>query len=317
MDYSHSIYTVYILLNTMIDIKHLITVILSSVSLYNFSQEKTIFIKDSITQEPVPFVSVQFIDKQNGIYADETGLAIIPDSVQEILISQIAYNKKLIDAQKISNNAIITLAPNPYMLPEVIVSAISSKRKEIGYLQKKGSNGLIATPNTNFALFIPYDSSWDSQPYITGIVSYLNEIKGSKELPSAKCNICFDLRLPDINGAPSDISLLGKRIINNSTKIYKDKEPVKLHEPVLFPKEGVFVVIDFITPNNPCPRLLISPTLSVTGAFKTSQTWSRTMTNNFNWTKMNQNDPAWRHTIVQFYGENGIMNLRAGLEIAY
>lgn len=297
--------------------KFLVTTFLVFVSLFSLGQEKTVFIKDSITQEAIPFAAIQFVDKQSGIYADENGKAIITDSIQHILISQIAYHAKGVNLHEIENDATVLLAPSINVLPEVIVSNFSSKRKEIGFLQKKGSNGLIAIPNTNFALFIPYESNWETQPYITAIISYLNEIKGSREFPSAKCNICFDLRLPDKNGAPSDTSLLEKRIINNSTKFYRGKETVKLKEPTLFPKEGVFIVIDFITPNNLNPRLLISPTLDVTGAGSKNRTWSRSLSNNFQWEKVNSENKEWGSLISHFYGEKAtIMNLRAGLQIS-
>ena len=302
----------------MANIRHTTTIILLSLSLSTFGQEKTIFIKDSITRETIPFPAIQFMNKKNGIYADENGKATIPDSIYNILISQIAYFTKKINLQSIDDNATILLSPSPYVLPEVIVSNISSKRKEIGFLQKKGSNGLIATPNTNFALFIPYDDNWEIQPHITAIISYLDDIKGSKEFPAAKCNICFDLRLPDKEGLPSDISLLEKRIINNSTKIYRGKETVKLKEPILFPQEGVFIVIDFITPNNPSPRLLISPTLDVTGAGNKTQTWSRNIANDFHWEKVNSQNKEWGSLISYFYGDKATtMNLRAGLQITY
>ena len=287
-------------------------------SLLTFGQEKIVFIKDSITQEVVPFAAIQFMDKQSGIYADENGKAVIPDSVHHILISQIAYHAKDAKLQAIENNSTILLAPSPYILPEVIVSNISAKRKEIGFLQKKGSNGVIATPNTNFALFIPYDSSWNSQPYVTAIISYLDDIKGSKDTPVTKCNICFDLRLSNENGTPSNVSLLEKRIINNSTKTYNGKETVKLTEPILFPKEGLFIVIDFITPNNPNPRLLINPTLDVTGAGSINQTWSRSIEKDFKWEKLDRENKEWGSLIPFYYGEKAtIMNLRAGLQIAY
>lgn len=296
--------------------KQIITVVFYFISLFIFAQQKTIFVKDSITQEAVPFVAIQFVDKQSGIYSDENGKAIIPDSVQHILISQIAYHTKEANLQAIENNATVLLTPSPNILPEVVISNISSKRKEIGFLRKKGSNGLIATPNTNFALFIPYDSTWEAQPHITAIISYLDDIKGSKEFPSAKCNICFDLRLPDKSGTPSDISLLEKRIINNSAKFYRGKETVKLKEPISFPKEGVFIVIDFITPNNSNLRLLISPTLDVTGAGSKNQTWSRSLVNNFQWEKITPKNKEWGSLISYFYGDKATtMNLRAGLQI--
>lgn len=297
--------------------KHITSTILFFISLFTFSQEKTIFIKDSVTQETVPFAAIQFVNKQGGIYADENGMAIIPDSVRHILISQIAYHAKEATLHAIENKATVLLVPSPNILPEIIVSNISSKREEIGFLQKKGSNGLIATPNTNFALFIPYDDNWETQPHIIAIISFLNEIKGSKEFPAAKSNICFDLRLPDKNGEPSEISLLEERIINNSTKFYKGKETVKLKEPILFPQEGVFIVIDFITPNNPNPRLLISPTLDVTGAGSKIQTWSRSLVNNFQWEKVNSENKEWGSLISYFYGDRAtIINLRGGLLIA-
>lgn len=283
-----------------------------------FSQHIVLHVKDSLNQEPVPFAAVFFSDSDFGIYADENGKAIIPDTIRKIRISQIAYHTKDIVLASKKSGETVFLSPSVNQLPTVTVTNVPYKRKEIGTLKKKGSNGIIATPNTNFALFIPYDSVWSSQPYITAIASHLSDmIINNKEYPSARCNICFDLRLPDKDSVPSDISLLDKRVINNSTKIYKGKETVKLKEPILFPKDGVFIVIDFITPNNPNPCLLISPSLFVTGALRSSQTWSRTMTNNFQWKKMDENDPAWSSTIRQFYGDNGIMNLRAGLQIAY
>jgi len=86
--------------------------------------------------------------------------------------------------------------------------------------------------------------------------------------------------------------------------------------PFYFQKRGS-LVIDFITPNTPNPRLLISPSLKVTGAEKVAQTWSRSNTNDFKWKKMDKNDPAWSTTIKDFYGNNGVMNLRTRLQIIY
>ena len=293
----------------------LLFLLLSSIVL---CQEKTIFIKDSLTQEPVVFATVQFGGKIGGIYADENGKAIIPDNVKEIFISQIAYEKKTLDMRNISNNEVVVLSPTSSMLPEVVVSAIPLKRQEVGILKKKGSNGLIATPNTNFALFIPYDNTWRTQPYILSIISFFNDIKGSDEFPSEKCNIRFDLRLPDEEGAPGDISIIGEQLVHYSEKKYSGKETVNLIKPVQFPQEGIFVVIDFITPNNPNPNLLISPSIDVTSSGGMAQTWSKTITSDSSWKKMDEKDSAWSATIKDFFGKGATkMNLRAGLQIAY
>jgi len=294
-----------------------ITFFILFASSFVYSQQKTIYIKDSLTKESIPFVAIQFSSKQGGIYADVDGKATIPDSIDQIFISQIAYQSKPLNLLTINDKETVILTPVYNQLPEIIVSNISSKRKEIGYLHRKGHKSLIAHPNMSFAVFIPYDSTWSAQPQITSIISFLDDIEGSKNYPSSKCNICFDLRLPDKDGTPSSLTILDERIINNSSKFYSGKEIIKIDVPVLFPKDGVFIVIDFVTPNTPNPRLLISPSLNVTGAEKVAQTWSRAISNDFKWRKMDKNDPSWNSTIKDFYGNNGVMNLRTGLEIIY
>lgn len=281
-----------------------------------YSQQRLIYIQDSITKEAIPLAALQFIDKKGGIYTDDNGKGIIPDSVNSILISQIGYDKKHVNLAQNANSITIYLQKANIILPEVIVTNISSQIKEIGYTNFRGNNGLIASPNINFAVYIPFDNKWQTSPNIISIIAFLDDIKGSKKFPSAKCNICYDLRLPNHNGEPSEVSLIGKKIIANSTKIYKGKEIVKLENPILFPKEGVFIVIDFIVPNNPAPRLLINPTINVTGGGRVNQTWSRNIIRDFRWEKIDLQNKDWGNLINKFYGKDAtIMNLRAGVQI--
>lgn len=300
-------------------IKAITTLVLLTIGFFASGQKKTVFIKDSVTHESVPFAAIQFANVQGGCYADEGGRVLLPDSIDFVLISQIAYHAREVNLQQVDNLATILLTPAVNSLAEVLVSNIPSKRKKVGMLKPKQSFGVIPTPNINFALFIPYDSVWKQPPVITSIMVYLDDIKGNDEYPVVKSNICFDLRLPDLNGWPGNLSLLGERIAFSSEKRYRGLEKVSLPFPVLFPPEGVFIVIDFIIPSRvPInPRWMISPTISCTGAFPLERTWSRILTNDFTWRKMNRNDPAWASTIGNFYGENGVMNLRAGLEVAY
>lgn len=283
-----------------------------------YSQQRSVFIRDSLTKEAIPFTAIQFIDKKGGVYTDENGKGIIADSITTILVSQIGYGKKYINLNTSANEITLLLAKKSIILPEVVISNHPAKSVEIGYAKLSGKNGVIASPNTNFAVFIPYDNSWINPPAIHSIVIDLDDIKGSKKYPSAKCNICFDLRLPDKNGLPSDISLLEQRIINNSTKIYHGRETVKLPNPIVFPTHGIFIVIDYITPNNSNPRLLINPTIYVTGRGNTNQTWSRNIAYDFQWKKIDLQDERWGSLIPYYYGKNAtVMNIKAGLEITY
>lgn len=299
--------------------KAFVTLVLLMIALLASGQNKTVFIKDSATHEPVPFAAIQFTDQSGGFYADEEGKAMLPDSICRVLVSQIAYHARKVDIDQASNPVVILLTPAHNQLAEVVVSNVSSKRKKVGMLKPKGSFGVIPTPNVNFALFIPYDPAWKQLPVITSIIAYLDNIKGNDTYSVVKSKIRFDLRLPDIEGRPSNVSLLGERIVYPTEKRYLGHEAVVLLHPVPFPPEGVFIVIDFILPSQlPVDRhCMISPTISCTGAFPLEQTWSRTLTNDFTWRKMDRHDPAWASTIRKVYGENSVMNLRAGLEIAY
>lgn len=114
-------------------------------------------------------------------------------------------------------------------------------------------------------------------------------------------------------------SLLKEPIVHPSEKRYHGRETVHLPRPVPFPSKGVFIVVDCIIPAQIIveQRQIISPTICCTGSSTSEQTWSRTITNDFTWRKMNWHDTAWAGIIKSFYGENGVINLRAGLEIAY
>lgn len=296
-----------------------VALVLLTIALLASGQNKTVFIKDSATHKPVSFAAIQFTDKGGGLYADEEGKAMLPDSIRRVLVSQIAYHTREVYLHQASNPVVIRLTPASNPLAEVVVSNVPSKRKKVGMLKPRGSFGVIPMPNVNFALFMPYDSSWKQPPVITSIIAYLDNINGNDTYSVVKSNIRFDLRLPDAEGRPGDVSLLGERIVHPTEKRYLGRETVVLPHPVPFPPQGIFIVIDFIIPSRLSVdrHYMISPTISCTGAFPLEQTWSRTLTNDFTWRKMDRHDPAWASTIRDVYGENGVMNLRAGLEIAH
>lgn len=110
--------------------KLVITLVLLTTTLLAFSQEKIIFIKDSVTHEPVPFAAIQFADKKGGIYSNEIGQAVLPDSIRRILISQIAYHTREVEIEPAPSPITILLTPALNQLPEVLVSNMPSKQKK-------------------------------------------------------------------------------------------------------------------------------------------------------------------------------------------
>ena len=60
-----------------------------------FGMSQTIIVKDSITHEAVPFVSVYFGNDTGG-YTDEKGMIAIPNEAAQIRLSHICYETKSI-----------------------------------------------------------------------------------------------------------------------------------------------------------------------------------------------------------------------------
>ncbi len=183
-------------------------------SAVTFGMSQTIIVKDSITNEPISFVSVCF-GKESGCYTDERGMITIPDGAAQIQLSHICYETKIIS--KITEYAqTIFLVPKSINLDEVTISAKVPKRiktTEVGlkkaktHAKHKGANGF------EMALFIPYDSTWTETPYIHSILASLDYSTYYLVFTEIKnpiyATLRFDLRLPDAKtGAPKDESLI-------------------------------------------------------------------------------------------------------------
>ena len=71
-----------------------------------FGMAQTLIVKDSITNEPIPFVSVYF-GKDSGGYTDEEGTIAIPNEAEQIWLSHICYETKSISKITADSQTII------------------------------------------------------------------------------------------------------------------------------------------------------------------------------------------------------------------
>ena len=69
--------------------------LLAMLSAATISMAQTIIVKDCITHEAVPFVSVYFGNESGG-YTDENGKITIPNEAEQIWLSHICYETKSI-----------------------------------------------------------------------------------------------------------------------------------------------------------------------------------------------------------------------------
>ena len=292
-------------------------VLLSAVT---FGMAQTIIVKDSITHEAVPFVSVYF-GKESGGYTDEKGAIAIPNEAAQIRLSHICYETKSI-SKITADSQTIFLVPKNITLGEVAVSAKAPKRiktTEVGLMKAKTQTKHKGANGFEMALFIPYDNTWAETPYIHSILASLDYstywLVFSEIKKPIYATLRFDLRLPDAKtDAPKDESLIdGGIIIPSSQKLGKDG--VSLTCPIPFPQTGVFVVVEWITTAKVSESCNLVPSLNMTLDEKENRTWNKKTFRGMDWMQ-EQNESAFQNEEAQVFYKGRTPSAKLGLKIS-
>ena len=297
----------------------IITILLALVVMAGQAQQ-TMTVKDSITNEPIPFVSVYFGNDTGG-YTDEKGAIAIPNEAEQIWLSHICYETKSISKITADSQTII-LVPKSINLDEVAISARIPKRikttavgltKAKTQTKHKGANGF------EMALFIPYDSMWTEAPYIHSILASLDYSTHYLVFTEIKTPIYatlrFDLRQTDAKtGAPKDESLIdGGIILPSGQKLGKDG--ISLIRPIPFPQTGVFVVVEWITTAQVSESCNLVPSLNMTLDEVDNRTWNKKTFRGMDWMQ-EQNEPAYQNEEAQVFYKGRTPSAKLGLKIS-
>ena len=299
--------------------KAIITALLALIVIVANAQQR-LTVRDSLTQEPIAYTSVWFGNEAGG-YTDESGTIEIPEGTKRIRLSHICYETRSISIADNSGQTVL-LVPKSVNLGEVSVSAKASKRmktttagltKEKTQTCHRGANGF------EMALFIPYDSTWTEAPYIHSILASLDYSTHWLTFTTIKTPIYamlrFDLRLPDAQtGAPRDESIInGGIIIQPSQRIGKDD--VKLANPILFPKTGVFIVVEWITTAAVSESQNLVPALNMTLNAKENDTWNKKTFQGMEWMR-EEDEPIYQDESAREVYKGRIPSAKLGLEIS-
>jgi len=299
--------------------KTIITFFFVLVAITGLAQQ-TVIVKDSITHEAVPFVSVYFGNASGG-YTDEKGEIAIPNEAAQIRLSHICYETKNIAKVAVDLQTIF-LVPKITTLDEVSVSAKAPKRiktTEVGLMKAKTQTKHKGANGFEMALFIPYDSTWTKVPYIHSILASLDYSTHYLVFTEIKTPIYstlrFDLRLPDARtGAPKDESIIGGGIILPSgQKLGKDG--VSFTCPIPFPQTGVFVVVEWITTAQVSESYNLVPSLNMTLNVEGSRTWNKKTFRDMDWMQ-EQNEPAYQNEETQAFYKGKTPSAKLGLKIS-
>ena len=297
----------------------IITILLALVVMAGQAQQ-TMTVKDSITNEPISFVSVYFKD-QSGGYTDEHGVIAIPYEATRIRLSHICYETKSISKITADSQTII-LVPKSINLDEVAISAKVPKRIKttaVGLMKAKTQTKHKGANGFEMALFIPYDSTWTESPYIQSILASLDYSTHWLVFTEIKTPIYatlrFDLRLPDAKtGAPKDESLINGGIILPSGQRLS-KNGISLSRPIPFPQTGVFVVVEWITTAQVSESCNLVPSLNMTLDEKENRTWNKKTFRGMDWMQ-EQNEPAYQNEEAQVFYKGRTPSAKLGLKIS-
>ena len=293
--------------------------LLAMLSAATISMAQTIIVKDCITHEAVPFVSVYFGNESGG-YTDEQGSIAIPNEVEQIRLSHICYESKSI-ANVTADAQTIFLVPKSINLDEVAISAKVPKRIKttaVGLMKAKTQTKHKGANGFEMALFIPYDSTWTESPYIQSILASLDYSTHWLVFTEIKTPIYatlrFDLRLPDAKtGAPKDESLIdGGIILPSGQKLGKDG--ISLTRPIPFPQTGVFVVVEWITTAQVSESCNLVPSLNMTLNEEGSSTWNKKTFRGMDWMQ-EQDEPAYQNEEAQVFYKGKTPSAKLGLKI--
>ena len=299
--------------------KAIITILLALVAMTGQAQQ-TVIVKDSITNEPVPFVSVYFGNDSGG-YTDEHGAIAIPSEIEQIRFSHICYESKSIAKVTVDSQTIF-LVPKSINLDEVAISAKVPKRiktTEVGLMKAKTQTKHKGANGFEMALFIPYDSTWTETPYIHSILASLDHSTHWLVFTEIKTPIYatlrFDLRQPDAKtGAPKDESLIdGGIILPSGQKLGKDG--ISLTRPIPFPQTGVFVVVEWITTAQVSESCNLVPSLNMTLDEVDNRTWNKKTFRGMDWMQ-EQNEPAYQNEEAQVFYKGRTPSAKLGLKIS-
>lgn len=297
----------------------IITILLALVVMAGQAQQ-TKTVKDSITNEPISFVSVYFGNDTGG-YTDENGKITIPNEAEQIWLSHICYETKSISKITADSQTII-LVPKSINLDEVAISAKVPKRIKttaVGLMKAKTQTKHKGANGFEMALFIPYDSTWTESPYIQSILASLDYSTHWLVFTEIKTPIYatlrFDLRLPDAKtGAPKDESLINGGIILPSGQRLS-KNGISLSRPIPFPQTGVFVVVEWITTAQVSESCNLVPSLNMTLDEVDNRTWNKKTFRGMDWMQ-EQNEPAYQNEEAQVFYKGRTPSAKLGLKIS-
>ncbi len=206
----------------------------------SFSQIKGI-LKDSASNEPIPYVNIWVENESIGTTSNENGIFTINinGNGKILIFSSIGYETLKINTHLLDR--VVKLKPKITELQEVVVKAKKQKNETItGHFKKSEINWYFACEKMPWiaARFFDFKENYIQTPFLKKI-----RVLTDSELKESKFNI--RLYSVDDDGKPFDY-IYAKNIIGIARKGKRITEVDISELNIKFPNKGVFIAIEWL-----------------------------------------------------------------------
>ena len=210
-------------------------------------------IKGKITNTngvPLPYTNIVSLRNNNGTITDDKGLfelnnLFINDTLK---ISNIAFVPKLIPIISFLNNGIITLNDSIKKLEEVIVRNFGSFRNntKLGYFNFSNRGEFQLIPGNQLAIYIANPTNREG--WVKSVSFRVKRL--------GKCKNNLRVRLLEIDTLLSNptYDILTENIIISNSNLRKNNTINLSDYKIVFPKTGLFVVLEWLQPDDECDK---------------------------------------------------------------
>ena len=244
---------------------------------------------DKETCEPVSYVHVLF-DSENGKYADEEGCLTVPEGVDAFETHHISYEPQSIEVRALRDSTVL-LVPLVQALTPAFVFPNSSHKRTIGYAGSKRKTFQGGRNGYAIAEFFKPSADGKPAPVISKVLLNLFAVNLKKNGTTSIGDQVYDdavthvakLRV-DIREADPATGGPGASLVDGGV-IYeiKDRFSLSMHKihkiplknPVVFPEEGAFVVVEWIITDDVRVQDTILPYIWQTRPEMPSSSWNQ------------------------------------------
>ncbi|MFA5971282.1 MAG: hypothetical protein WC780_02930 [Lentimicrobiaceae bacterium] len=218
-----------------------------------------VYVVDTVTKLPVPFVSIQFVDTNIGMYTNDLGFFSRPTE-KKIQLSCVGYFSKLLELDNSTDT--LFMLPQIYNLPEVVISPVKNKKTiMLGYFNAKHSFSYSQSSGKELAVFIANVQGKDF--LLKDVVLRIDRRK--VVLRDFDFVSVFKLNIYR-SGTRKEIgSLINTKDLIYSSEILEKKTIINLSDlNIIVPKDGIYIGIEWVgTLRRPSSELYIESKNSI------------------------------------------------------